>query len=143
MPMNLPDLAGAFTAFAEAAALANTCGDACLAEPDVGELVDCIALDRLVVDSCELAGRVLGRRLLVGAEQHVLALVLAATEACAKECERHGAAHAHCGACAAACERAAAVARALLDPVGPSGAPLEEPTTGPLDGPGTMRTSGR
>jgi hypothetical protein len=143
MPINLPDLAGAFSAFAEAAGLANTCADACLAEPDVAELVGCIALDRLVADSCELAGRVLGRRLLVGAEQHVLALVLAATDACAKECARHGAKHAHCSACAAACERAAAVARALLDPVGPSGAPLEEPAQKPLTGPGIVQKSGR
>ena len=141
--MNLPDLAGAFVTFAEAAGLANTCADACLAEPDVADLVECIALDRLVSDSCELAGRVLGRRLLVGAEQHVLALVLAATEACAKECDRHGAAHAHCLACAAACERAATVARALLDPVGPSGAPLEDPVQKPLVGPGNIQTSGR
>ncbi len=143
MPMNLPDLAGALGTFAEAAGLANTCADACLAEADVADLVDCIALDRLVSDSCELAGRVLGRRLLVGAEQHVLALVLAAAEACAKECNRHGTVHAHCGACAAACERAASVARALSDPVGPSGAPLEEPTQKPLTGPGGIRTSGR
>jgi hypothetical protein len=140
--MNLPDLAGAFVTFAEAAGLANTCADACLAEPDVADLVECIALDRLVSDSCELAGRVLGRRLLVGAEQHVLALVLAATEACAKECNRHTA-HAHCIACAAACERAATVARALLDPIGPSGAPLEDPTQKPLEGPGNIQKSGR
>jgi hypothetical protein len=72
-----------------------------------------------------------------------LELVLAATEACAKECERHAAMHAHCSACAAACERAAGVARALLDPVGPSGAPLEDPTQKPLTGPGDIQTSGR
>jgi hypothetical protein len=142
MPINLPDLAGALQAFAEAAALANTCADACLAEPDVAELTSCIALDHLVVDSCELAGRVLGRRRLVGAEQHVLALVLVATEASALECGRHDA-HAHCGACAAACGRAAAAARALLDPVGPSGAPLEDPTRKPLEGQGVIQTSGR
>jgi hypothetical protein len=143
MPMTLPDLAGALTTFAEAAGLANTCADACLTEPDVAQLADCIALDRLVADACELAGRVLGRRLLVGAEQHVLALALAATEACAAECGRHADTHAHCGACAAACERAATSARSLLDPVGPSGAPLEEPKQKPLTGPGGIQTSGR
>jgi hypothetical protein len=142
MPINLPDLAGALDTFAEAAGLANTCSDACLAEADVAELTTCIALDRLVTDACELAGRVLGRRLLVGAEEHVLALVLAATEASAAECGRH-AHHAHCQACAAACGRAATVARALLDPVGPSGAPLEDQTQKPLTGPGTMQSSGR
>lgn len=93
----------------ECAAACTACADACLSEPDVQMLADCIALNQLCADVCTAGGRLAIR---VGHHRKsVMMLQLQACKEacrlCAEECERHE--HEHCRACAEscrACERA-------------------------------------
>jgi hypothetical protein len=82
-----------------------SCADACLAEPNVAMLTQCI---RLNLDCAEV-GHATGALLLrFGREgpqplQAQLAACIEACRVCAEECRRH-AHHEHCGICAEACE---------------------------------------
>ena len=87
------------------AQVCTVCADACLAEPMVEKLRQCIRLDLDCADVCETAGRMASRR--TGSNVELLRQVIAACETacrlCAEECERHSEQHEHCRICAEAC----------------------------------------
>lgn len=92
------------------------CADACLAEPHVGELVQCIRINLECSDICTATGRLLSRRLpsdqLIWDRQIEAAAVTA--RLCAEECEMHMARHEHCRVCADACRKCERACNALL-----------------------------
>jgi hypothetical protein len=99
-------LAKAIDLLLECAAACTTCGDACLAEPDVEVLRQCIRLNLDCADLCTATARVLSRR----AEADTRSLIEACTRAtrnCQDECARHAEMHEHCRICAQACHKAA------------------------------------
>ena len=81
------------------------CASACLGEPDIKMLVDCIRLDRDCSAICLLAVQAMA-----GGSQFandICQLCAEICTACAVECEKH--AHMeHCKKCAAACYKCAA-----------------------------------
>lgn len=98
----------------------TSCADACLAEPSVSELVQCIRLNLDCADLCSATAAVSSRR--TGSNQQVIKLALAACQEacrlCAAECEKHGRHHEHCRICAEscrACERACRDADASIE----------------------------
>jgi hypothetical protein len=84
-----------------------SCADACLGEPMVAMLRQCIRLNLDCADICNVAGAVASRR--TGSNGMVLRrLVEACAEACrlcAEECEHHAHRHEHCRVCAETCRQ--------------------------------------
>ena len=80
-------------------AACETCADACLDEPDVQNMANCIRLDRDCADACTMAARFVARDS-ANADQ-ALQLCIALCKACEKECRSHD--HDHCRICAEAC----------------------------------------
>jgi hypothetical protein len=113
-------LATAIEALAECATTCTQCADACLAEPDVGDLVKCIRLDLDCADICTAAGRVLARQTEYDADvtRALLEACLVACRSCGDECAGHGAHMEHCRICAETCRSCAQACRALLDAMG-------------------------
>jgi len=104
----------------ECAAECTSCADADLAEPDVQDMVRCIRLCDDCSDICSTTARVLIRQ-----TAGDLAVLRAATEACATacrvcgdECERHAHHHEHCRLCQESCRRCADACEALLAVIG-------------------------
>lgn len=88
----------------------NVCFDACLNEPHVGHMADCIRLDRDCADICSLLSQAIARN-----SPNIAALAGACVEicrACAEECGKHE--HDHCQQCAVACEACATACEALI-----------------------------
>ncbi len=85
----------------------TSCADACLGEPMVQELTQCIRLNMDCADICMAAGTVLSRRTGSnnGVVAHMIEACIAACRTCGDECERHAAFHEHCNICAKACRR--------------------------------------
>jgi hypothetical protein len=83
----------------------TSCADACLAEPMVAELRQCIRLNLDCADLCLTTATIANRR--TGSNQEVIRKMLdaciAACVVCARECERHAATHEHCRICAESC----------------------------------------
>ncbi|MBP2314909.1 four-helix bundle copper-binding protein [Azospirillum soli] len=83
----------------------TTCADACLGEPMVAELVQCIRLNMDCADVCAATGAVATRR--SGSNEAVIRAMLeacaTACRLCAEECEAHATMHEHCRICAEAC----------------------------------------
>lgn len=101
----------------ECAEICTICADACLAEPMVANLVECIVINQNCATICLATGTVLARQSKIDpdvARKQVQAC-LDACEACALECERHAGHMAHCEVCAASCRRCAEACRNLLD----------------------------
>ena len=95
------------------------CADACLAEPTVANLVECITMNQNCATICLATGMVLARQSALEpmvARKQVLSC-LEACQACAMECERHGGQMEHCAICAAVCRRCEACCRNLLDQI--------------------------
>ena len=92
------------------------CADACLAEKNTSELVQCIRLNADCADTCETLGRLASRR--TGLNKDVLRgaieVCAMACERCAEECERHATRHRHCAICAKACRRCAEQCRITM-----------------------------
>jgi hypothetical protein len=114
---DIAPLARAIQANLACAAACAACADACLTEPDVANLVDCIRRDLDCVDLCTATARVLTRNVSGPgdvARALLEACVLACVE-CADVCEKHGG-HGmeHCAACARACRECEAACRAVL-----------------------------
>ena len=118
-----PDVKGNYSAplvhcIDESFACAQTCiscADACVAEPRVEMLRQCIRLNLDCADICHAVGALASRR--TGSNEEILrqAILLceAACAACAEECEKHASQHEHCKICAQhcrACEEACHVA---------------------------------
>lgn len=75
------------------------CATACLSEPDVKALAECIRLNRDCAAVCWLAASFLSRR--SEFDTDVCRLCAAVCDACAAECAKHE--HDHCRRCADAC----------------------------------------
>lgn len=87
------------------------CATACLAEPDIDMMRDCIRTDRDCADVCAVTARILMR----GSDLHGEAcrLCAEACAVCATECEKHAHHHDHCKRCAEACRACEKACRAL------------------------------
>lgn len=85
----------------------TACADACLGEPSVAELTQCIRLNLDCADVCAVTGALASRR--TGSNDQVLARQIEACalacRLCADECEKHAQRHEHCRICADACEQ--------------------------------------
>jgi len=91
------------------AAVCRICADACLGEPMVADLVQCIRIDLDCADVCAATGMIGARR--TGSNEALIKRMLevcAETCAvCATECDEHAEMHEHCRICAEACRRCA------------------------------------
>lgn len=101
-------------------ACANTCtqcADACLAEPDVAELVRCIRRNLDCADICAATARVVARQAVADAEvtRSLVEACVAACRTCGDECASHGAHMRHCAICAEQCRRCEQACRDLLE----------------------------
>jgi hypothetical protein len=85
------------------------CADACLNEPDVKEMAECIRLDRDCAQICWAAAGYLSR----GSEfmNDICRVCAEVCSACGAECERH--VYEHCQPCAEACRRCAEACRTM------------------------------
>ena len=96
-------------ATAECAAVCASCADACLAEPNVAELVGCIRLNIDCADICEMTGRFFARA--SARDRATLKALLRACadacRACGEECAQHAAHMEHCRICAESCRTCA------------------------------------
>jgi hypothetical protein len=123
-----PDVNGSFSAplidcidacFA-CAQVCTSCADACLAEPMVDQLRQCIRLDLDCADVCGAAGALGSRR--TGSNEQVLRRTLdvcrLACERCAEECAKHAGQHEHCRICAEECRSCADACRRAIGEAG-------------------------
>ncbi|HSJ30037.1 MAG TPA: four-helix bundle copper-binding protein, partial [Longimicrobiales bacterium] len=96
-------------ATAECAAICASCADACLAEPNVAELVKCIRLNVDCADICEMTGRFFARASARDRDtlRHLLRACAAACRVCGEECARHAQHMEHCRICADSCRACA------------------------------------
>jgi hypothetical protein len=85
------------------------CADACLNEPDVKAMAECIRLDRDCAEICWTAAAYMSR----GSHfmHQLCGLCADICDACAAECEKHEAEH--CQRCAEACRRCAEACRRM------------------------------
>lgn len=83
----------------------TACADACLSEPDIGELAKCIRTNMDCADICAATGRVLARHTGYDANisRTLLEACMMACRSCADECAKHADQHEHCRICADAC----------------------------------------
>lgn len=99
-------------------AICTSCADACLAEPHVEKMRQCIRTDLDCADVCTMLFKVAARR--TGSNealiQSALRLCIEACETCAAECERHD--HDHCRRCAEMCRECAEDCRKALETFG-------------------------
>ena len=100
----------------DCAAVCTSCADACLAEPMVEQLRQCIRLNLDCADICATAGAIASRR--TGSNIEVIRAVIdacgTACRACGEECRRHAGMHEHCRICAESCMRCAEACRDAL-----------------------------
>ena len=91
----------------DCALVCTSCADACLAEPSVAELRQCIRLNLDCADVCIATGALASRR--TGSNEDLLGqllqVCLSACSRCAEECERHADRHEHCRICGESCRR--------------------------------------
>ena len=96
-------------------AICTSCADACLAEKQVGRMLQCIRACLDCADICEAAYKVATRR--TGGNEIVpeemLQLCITACDICAEECARHD--HEHCLLCAEMCRETARDCRAAIE----------------------------
>lgn len=82
----------------------SACADACLSEPDVNSLIDCIRVNWDCSEICGTVARVLSRRGSASADlDSLIHAALDVTRRCEKECRHHASSHEHCRLCAEAC----------------------------------------
>jgi len=88
----------------------NHCADACLDEPDIQKMVDCIRLDRVCAQVCNSLSAILmtTHTDIDGLVQYCIQIC----EECAAECEKHE--MKHCQDCAKACRECAQHCREYL-----------------------------
>ena len=98
----------------------TSCADACLGEPMVARLTQCIRLDLDCADVCAATGAIASRR--TGSNEEVIRRMLEtcaiACRLCSEECERHAREHEHCRVCAAACRRCEKACREAMRSMG-------------------------
>jgi hypothetical protein len=114
--INEPLVQAAEAAF-DCAQICGSCADACLGEPMVAELVQCIRLNLDCSDVCLTTGLVSTRR--SGGDVPVIRAQLTACEMacarCAEECEHHAQRMEHCRICAETCRACERACRAAID----------------------------
>ena len=93
----------ATSALLSCAMACENCASACLREPDVAMMAECIRLDRDCADVCVLTARWLARE--SDSARELLQMCAKVCKACAAECAQHKAAH--CQECAQACTHCA------------------------------------
>jgi hypothetical protein len=100
----------------ECAAVCTLCADACLAEPQVQNLVACIRLDLDCAELCAATARIVGRLTKPHKATMRAALTACATACreCAAECRLHASMHGHCRVCAETCDACAKACDSLL-----------------------------
>lgn len=100
----------------ECAQTCTSCADACLAEPMVDELRQCIRLNLDCAEVCVATATVANRR--TGSNEAVIRQLLevcaTACRLCAEECDRHASKHDHCRICAESCRRCERACQAAL-----------------------------
>jgi hypothetical protein len=92
------------------------CADACLAEPDVVDMVRCIRLCLDCADQCIATERIAVRQTEreVATLRGALDACIATCRASAEECAKHAAHHEHCRVCEGVCRSCQAACEALL-----------------------------
>lgn len=85
------------------------CANACLGEPDVGKMAECIRLDRDCAEACWTAAAWMSRDSRFASD--LCRLCAEVCEACGSECEKHE--EEHCQRCAEACKRCAEECRQM------------------------------
>lgn len=102
---------------ANCACTCRACADACLAEPMVEHLRQCIATDLACAEICQTLANLLTRQ--TASDLRVLESMaetcVVACSTCADECESHAQEHAHCEHCGKACRECEKVCRQLSD----------------------------
>lgn len=85
------------------------CADACLREPNVADMANCIRLDHDCSLACTMAIMFMSR----GSQfaEEICRVCADVCDACAAECEKHE--HDHCQRCAQACHRCAEECRQM------------------------------
>ena len=101
-------------AAAECALVCTACADACLSEPTVARLTDCIRLNLECGEICRLVARLLARPGRQDREslERALDACSRACRACAEVCRRHD--HEHCRICADTCAACAEACEAMV-----------------------------
>lgn len=94
----------------DCAAACEHCANACLNEPDVAKMTECIRLDRDCADICAMTAAWIARD--SHFTQRLTALCAAICDACGAECGKHQH-HDHCRECAEACRRCAEACRSM------------------------------
>ena len=117
-----PQLVAVIVAAYRCAQACTAGADACLAEPGVASLVQCIRSDLDCASVCTATAETASRR--AGANEAVLRAQMEvcaeACRLCAEECEKHADKHAHCRLCAEACRSCQEACRDALPTVGRS-----------------------
>jgi hypothetical protein len=94
----------------------TSCADACLAEPMVAELRQCIRLNLDCAEVCQTMATLASRR--TGSNVDVIRKMLEACEiacaVCGAECQRHANRHEHCRLCANACRECGSACQSAL-----------------------------
>jgi hypothetical protein len=85
------------------------CADACLSEPDVARMTECVRLDRDCAEICWTAAAYMSRGSHFAGE--LCRVCAEVCDACAAECARHEVEH--CQRCAEACRRCAEACRRM------------------------------
>jgi hypothetical protein len=100
----------------ECSAICASCADACLAEDDVQQMVQCIRLNIDCADICETTARLFARPSPRDADALRLQLEACAAicRACGDECAQHAAHMEHCRICADSCRRCAEACDSML-----------------------------
>ena len=115
--LDAAEVAEAIDACLDCVQACTGCADADLAEEDVAELRQCIALDQTCADVCAVTARVLSRP--AHWDRYVTHRLLQACvrvcAECAEECHHHAAHHVHCAICERVCRVCERACAALLE----------------------------
>jgi hypothetical protein len=99
----------------------TACADACLGEPMVAELTQCIRFNLDCADVCAATGAIASRR--TGSNETVIKRMLEvcveSCRLCGQECERHAGRMEHCRICADACNDCERRCREAADSITP------------------------
>src|ERR1700745_3815202 len=90
---------------AECTTACNNCLAACLAEPDVKNMLECIKLDLDCAQICQLTSAFISRN--SDHARHLMKECSEVCQKCAEECAKHESAH--CQKCAEICRKCALV----------------------------------
>jgi hypothetical protein len=117
VPLDADQVAAAIDACLNCVQACTGCADADLAEDDVEDLRDCIALDQRCADVCGLTARTLSRPSHWDefVAHRLLQACVRACSTCAEECARHAAHHRHCAICEKVCRACERACQDLLD----------------------------